>query len=754
MRILRRLWVFIPLLLCLPVGYIFAQDGSINTIKLVDIDANAFPDVSVSFQAVDATGIPVDIQSDDISLYEDGDESTNVFLRKGESVPTNVLFLIDLGGSFSNLSSNSWNAPDVLRNALNQFVKEQFNEGVDTVSLYTTREKGTGLLQLVLEESGSGFAFQNAVNTLDFEIVPNGESYFAMITAAGTLSNLPNADQANLALVYMGDMHNSGDGFGDKTLLSRELPNFIENQLLPNNIRFFALHTATNKTFAPHLQLLANSTGGRYVELSQQVGNDVRVNNLYDDLSRYSEAYEATFRTKSGAKEQRQVVVVPDGDPPNSAESERFYTIDIQPPEIELTIENDKVERNQRSDGSFDNNLSQLSVSVVDWPDGHERDIRLVQLFVDGKPEDEKNRPVNDRVDFPLDLKLYEQEGETNVSLRVVVEDELGIQAEATDNFIVVVNSVPIPVPTVTPSNTPRPTAVPPSPSEQCPPTCFGIDVTEILPIVISLIALGLVGIMFFRFRNQIGKAGGGAVRGATKLVETLLGGVNARREKVLAKIKIVTAREDLRGQEVSIYEHVTRFGRNPQRCDIQLFDENDKSSVSGQHCSLQYDPRRRAFFLTDDNSSVGTYINGNPIAPNEPVWLKVGDEIVLGELARRGAKLVLLSIANDLPPIQRDDTGELETMYEEEFSELFGKNETGKMYPPREASSAPSTIPLNPTGSRKGNTNEQSSRRKSSDDLRKTILETTANADEIYVPDTSLYPMDDESPDWMDGLE
>jgi pSer/pThr/pTyr-binding forkhead associated (FHA) protein len=69
------------------------------------------------------------------------------------------------------------------------------------------------------------------------------------------------------------------------------------------------------------------------------------------------------------------------------------------------------------------------------------------------------------------------------------------------------------------------------------------------------------------------------------------------------------------------------------------LYDEDEVSSVSGQHCTIQYD--RGNFLVTDDNSANGTTVNGELLPPNNPRRLKDGDEIVLGDLFHRGAKLI-----------------------------------------------------------------------------------------------------------------
>jgi pSer/pThr/pTyr-binding forkhead associated (FHA) protein len=56
-------------------------------------------------------------------------------------------------------------------------------------------------------------------------------------------------------------------------------------------------------------------------------------------------------------------------------------------------------------------------------------------------------------------------------------------------------------------------------------------------------------------------------------------------------------------------------------------------------HAAIDPDPSGD-FNLTDRNSSAGTRLNGRQIQAGVPVTLEDGDEIVLGDLARRGVKL------------------------------------------------------------------------------------------------------------------
>jgi predicted component of type VI protein secretion system len=115
------------------------------------------------------------------------------------------------------------------------------------------------------------------------------------------------------------------------------------------------------------------------------------------------------------------------------------------------------------------------------------------------------------------------------------------------------------------------------------------------------------------------------------------LGGTSIRREAI-AYLNVLVARTDRSGGRIEIYNNRTTLGRDPKLTDIQLFNLDDQSSVSGLHCTIFFDQGK--FFITDDNSSNGTFLNGKRLTPNDPTELPNNSEIILGDLYRQGAKL------------------------------------------------------------------------------------------------------------------
>ncbi len=97
--------------------------------------------------------------------------------------------------------------------------------------------------------------------------------------------------------------------------------------------------------------------------------------------------------------------------------------------------------------------------------------------------------------------------------------------------------------------------------------------------------------------------------------------------------------------ESIPLVKPATVLGRNPQASDITFYAEGD-SSISRIHCAF-VQAADQTFKLIDRGSTSGTFLNGKPIPPDAPATLANGDEIVLGDLAKRGVK-VRFSLTED----------------------------------------------------------------------------------------------------------
>lgn len=80
------------------------------------------------------------------------------------------------------------------------------------------------------------------------------------------------------------------------------------------------------------------------------------------------------------------------------------------------------------------------------------------------------------------------------------------------------------------------------------------------------------------------------------------------------------------KGKDYRIHSEKNFIGRSASM-DVVLID--DKQIARDRHCSVQYDPKGNAFYVSSENGNL-TYMNGERV--DSPVELHDGDEITIGE--------------------------------------------------------------------------------------------------------------------------
>jgi pSer/pThr/pTyr-binding forkhead associated (FHA) protein len=99
-----------------------------------------------------------------------------------------------------------------------------------------------------------------------------------------------------------------------------------------------------------------------------------------------------------------------------------------------------------------------------------------------------------------------------------------------------------------------------------------------------------------------------------------------------IADLVVVDGPGGRQGTRIGLRAGQQKIGRDPERAEILLHDE----TISREHALIwQQDG---SFYLQDENSTAGTFVNGNRITREA---LNDGDEITLGK-----TKLVFRSVA------------------------------------------------------------------------------------------------------------
>jgi pSer/pThr/pTyr-binding forkhead associated (FHA) protein len=251
--------------------------------------------------------------------------------------------------------------------------------------------------------------------------------------------------------------------------------------------------------------------------------------------------------------------------------------------------------------------------------------LRTAQLLVNGDLKDTTElTPGTERIAFTADLSDIAAVGANPVEIEVKVTDALGLEGAAKVEVTVQVTAPPTPTPAPTPTSTPTPSLFS--------GTTFGVVLGGLVcGGVVILIALA--GAVFFFLRRRPAPAPPLAAPAPPQ--ETVIVG---HRETILATLTILEGPPDRLNVPIPLTKPVSILGRNPEAADVTFF-ANEESSVSRAHCAIQQEADK-TFRLVDKGSTSGTTLNGKPAPPNAPTSLADGDEIVMGELSRRGVRL------------------------------------------------------------------------------------------------------------------
>lgn len=662
------------LLLNAPVS---AQATSLAQAFIREINAEAFPEMAVIFRAINGdNSASLALSPEEIALYDNGVLVENVQIQASDRTPVHTIFVID-SGTYARFVDYE---EEVLRDALMAFLEGSgFRDGVDSVTVLGTTSATANNTTTLLPVTQQGADFSRFAGTFEFDAVGNPNGLFVVESGMDVLNRV--VDEEGLegaAIVYLGgliDRITQSQAARDATQLSTEAK--------ANNIRIHVISTRTD--YETPLRNLTEESGGQYYHLQADGNNTNALQRIYTDIQQQGAAYEASYRAPSAESGTHQVAIVPVEESAENAARTAAYVVEAAVPTIEITTPADGADfrRNVIREGNtlfYD--LDSITVTArLALPDN--RIVEAAELVVDGVTKlTTEPDPTSGRMQFAWDITDIETEGANPKPIKVRIRDEFGNEFESPTitTQVLVEPGMEIP-PTNTPM--PTPTPVPPRVTTACEidpnsPDCIGEWATRIIPWV-GFAIMAILAVILFINRRKVADVGGRAYQAvANEVRKTLLGGSGGRGQTVLATFEVLMARRDLVGQEIKIYTHTTTFGRDPKLCDVQLYDEDENSTVSGLHCTLQYDKNRGVFMLTDDNSTAGTVVNGKAIRPNDPIELEDGDEIRLGDPFRRGARLLFKrTIGTDSDDAAVTTYEPLKTIFDDEQHILFEEEDS-----------------------------------------------------------------------------
>ena len=614
------------LLALIVVNPALAQAGA--TYFVSDVDAATFPVVTFNLRAVDFENKVVSSLDapNAVSVYENGEQASDVTVTPKADGPINYIFVIDQGYGSNYIQFQVTN----LRQIFSTLVSGGFFiDDLDTVMVLGRQNISGDRTTTLLPATQTGSDLTTWAANFNFErSTRNTKGLLAIedaIQEMESLNAVPGSETDAIIFLtrYIEDP--------STTVAPTSAQNTAE-LAREAHISIYVLQTDVNQYRKDALEILADGSNGQYVGLSRSnfLGQTTSIYQFLDTQRTY---YQVSYRSPIAEATRREITI---NAPVRQDDGQSgSYEISLQEPGVEITkpianstIRREAAEESEEPTPIFD--VSRIPVlASVSWPDGYPRQIEAAELYVNGNLEQSLQMESGQSVlEFEWDLSDIATPGANNTALEVRVTDELGFMTtkQTSVNVEVIV------------------------PEEKS-------GLGAISPLIASLGAVGLcivgigalaiLGVAFYFIR----KSSASRTVAQTDVVESKATIVGDEVEGVsLALLTLVEGPSGLKDEVFKITTLTTKIGRDPSWSDLTFY-EDEESSVSRRHCVIKLDDDN-VFRLIDQGSSAGSRLNGRELQPETPVDLDDGDEIVLGNLAQRGIKLIFnyMSEDNEVP--------------------------------------------------------------------------------------------------------
>lgn len=408
MRKILAFFVSVSLLL-LPSALARAQATSYA--EIVAVDARGFPQITALMNVYDANGRFMEgLSSADVSAHENG-EPLPVESLTEYAVPLQLVVAINPGPSLAVRDGNAVQRFTKVVEALSNWVNSQPPDSGDDLSLVSL----SGSL-ITHAKSKDWFVSLDSFKPDFRNTTPNLQTFsIALDTVTATTSQTGMKRAILFITPHMDD------------------PN-IDNTIAPlikaavdSRVRVFVWFVDGEQYFvtpsANAFKSLALQTSGSFFAFSGA--------ETFPDLTTefaplrhiYALTYTSALKT-SGEHTFGVEVKAPEG---KIQASDQTFEVDVQPPNPILVLPPLQIKRQPPVDDPYNTEIllpAQQNIEIlVEFPDGHPRDLKRTTLYVDGEVVDENTSAPFEN--FTWNLNAYEKSGQHE--LIVEAEDMLGL---------------------------------------------------------------------------------------------------------------------------------------------------------------------------------------------------------------------------------------------------------------------------------------------------------------------------------------
>ena len=628
MRNLLALFFSLSLLLSTaPASRVHAQQNTASA-DLYPADISAFPEVSALLDVFDSQKFFASgLKPGAVSVIEDG-ATLPVDSLTEMAIPLQLVIAVNQGTPLDARNANGISRFQRVSQVLAQWAQSRPADLPDDFSL--------------VSQAG---AVINHASAADFVVGLNGfqPDFRASIPNLRSLASAMDTVSAQTPQLGMKRAIFFITPQMDDVNLATSLEPFIQ-RAVENKIRIFIWYVDANTNFATTSAAAFNNmaiqTGGTMFQYSgEERFPDPEA--YFSPLRRvYMLSY--TSRLKTAGEHTLSIqVTLPAG---AAVSADQKFSMDIQPPNPIPVTPSTQITRQAPADDPFNTEnllpVTQELEIIIEFPDGHVRDLTRTTLYVDGVIADENTvEPFNK---FNWNLSTYTSSGEHQIIVEAM--DVLGLSKTSM--------AVPITVTVVKPPSGPAAFL-----AKYRTPITFGSIILAGLVLFFILLS-GRLRIPSLRAAQEARRADAdpltqsvGTVMEVPAPIVTVPADKNKKRNpfskkaaptsksKKEAKETRVAAASFIRinadGQvaaaaPIPVIEKEIVFGTDPVQC-TQIMDN---PSISSVHARLRQTDDG-GFLLLDNNSIAGTWVNYEPI-PREGHRLAHGDMVHFGQLIYR----------------------------------------------------------------------------------------------------------------------
>jgi hypothetical protein len=596
------------LLLC-ALGFFFnaglARSQAVPaTLQIIKIDSSAFPEVKVQILVLGPGGLEAAAPTKESLSLSENNRSVEYEIER-EEMGAEIGFVMDAGTGLYSGSATGATRLQEMKDAVSDLTQDPLLlTGKDIFYVIAQEPNGS---QVLVNPETPATQIANILSQYNPQITYNLSYPLGGVSALLDFyakENSSGLGRAQTIVVFSGEM-----------AVDKKYPMAsVVAKARGMGIRVHTVQVRTTMTKQETLEQLAAETGGRFFYYTAE--GSVSLAGLKPLLTGIRTQYILTYRSPNPESGTRVVAVgLQYGQNEKPALSQ--YEVTVQPPvavirspgEDQTVIPQSYV---PTEDPQATPATGIVVTASVSWPDSHPRKIKQATLLVNGDPQSVLSEP-SDELTFVWNPAKETPEGP--VTLQIQIEDELGLVG-LSDQIVVRIKA----------GST---TLIP-----------FDLSLNNILAILAFLLAAAAV-VLVVVFRKQVAGTAQQAVGAATEFIQEVGETLRFKGGRGGAASKAMLVDMDGNsGTGRSSFElfGTTSMGRSKKHADLVFQANQADSPISRLHCTILEEDS--AYFLRDDQSANGTYLNGVRLVPMDRNPLKDGDEIQLANPERNGVRL------------------------------------------------------------------------------------------------------------------